>query len=266
MSPSPGSSSPWHDLTVGLLLPDAAFGAAVDIDGLLRDPELHYAATTKTSRLMLMPRIGTFSRLLLEWETLPEIGVFTVGSLTPSPLSAEQIGRLETWMRDVAVVCHANRDRIRETSERAVRDAASGLDTSLPPSGAPHAQIVSAHIRTSVTGPPPGSAFGVVDVIAPMRLPHDSAPADDGATESGDEMRFVARDSGTLLGRRITHRRGDAVMGVALESFADGVDAGDLTAWYDQHIAREVLFDDVWQVYVHLIAGLDAPSSIRYAG
>lgn len=240
----------WREITIGLILPDSAFGAAVDVDDLLDDPELHFAATASSSRLMLMPQAGAFSRLLLEWETLPEIGVFTSSALTLAPVMPDQLARLETWMRDVAVVCHGLRDRIREAAERAVRDAALGHDTSLPANVAPRSHLVSAQVGTSVAGPGEASPFGVVDV--------EAVPG------SIDEMRFVRRETGETLGRRITRRDGDEIVDVALLPVADGVDVAELVTWYDQHIAREVLFDDVWQVYVHLIAGLDAPASIRY--
>ncbi|BDZ51861.1 hypothetical protein GCM10025867_41020 [Frondihabitans sucicola] len=186
MTPTESHTARWRELTVGLLLPDVAFGAAVDIEGLLVEPELHFAATPVSSRLLLMPRAGTFSRLLLEWENLPEIGVFTASTITVAPLLPDQIARLETWMRDVAVVCHANRDRIREASERAVRDAAAGLDTSLPPNEAARAHVVSAHVGTSVVGPQPGSTFGVVDVV--------------GVVDSPDEMWFVEHETGSCSG------------------------------------------------------------------
>lgn len=261
-TPPSDHATSWRELTVGFVLPDEAFGAAVDVEGLLFDPELHYTAQPTTSRLMLMPRAGTFTRLLLEWENLPEIGVFTSGSLGADAPPPDDVSRLETWMRDVAVVCHTHRDRIREASERAVRDATLGLDDSLPAHGALHADVahthvvaahvVSAHVGTSVRGPSPSARVGVVDVVAePGRA---------------DEVRFVERETGRVLGRRITRRSGDDIVDTALVDDAPGVTRADLAGWYDQHIAREVLFDDVWQVYVHLIAGLDAPASVRYLG
>jgi hypothetical protein len=241
----------WRDLTVGLALPDRAFGAAVDVDGLLSEPELHFAATPTSSRLMLMPRLGTFSRLLLEWETLPEIGVFTPSqALAAEKFDDDQMARLETWMRDVAVVLHANRDRIREASERVVTDAALGLDTSLPAEAAPHTHIVSAHVGTRVAGPPSGARHDVVEV-------NGTVP---------DASEFRDRSTGALLGRRLTHRGDDDIVDVTYLPVADGVAESDLVAWYDQHIFREVLFDDVWQVYVHLMAGLDAPANVVYFG
>jgi len=246
----------WRGLTVGLAIPDVAFGAAVDVDDLLVEPELHFTAAPSSSRLLLMPRAGSFTRLLLEWENLPEIGVFTAGTFGASPLAPGDVDRLETWMRDVAVLCHAARGTIREAAERAVRDAALGLDTSLPEAGdgrldgagGGSAHVVSARVGTSVAGPL--ARYGVVDVI----------PSD----ESHDEMWFVARATGARLGRRQTVRVGGEVLDVVVEPLAPDVRRSTLTGWFDQHIAREVLFDDVWQANVHLLAGLDAPASIRY--
>jgi hypothetical protein len=233
----------WRELTVGLVLPERAFGAAVDVDGLLVEPDLHFTAAPTTSRLMLMPQAGAFSRLLLEWETLPEIGVFTAGTLGPSVFTAGQVARLETWMRDVAVVLHANRDRIRESAERAVRDASAGLATSLPGRLPEHAHVVSATVGTRVTGPAEGARFGVVDVVP--------------AAEPGAGTLFVERGSGRLLGRRSGAGELDPARGT-------GVGDDDLAGWYDQHIFREVLFDDVWQVHVHLVAGLEPPANVTY--
>jgi hypothetical protein len=262
MTDAPDFTALWRGVTVGLLLPDPAFGAAVDIDGLLVEPELHFAATAHSSRLMLMPRAGTFSRLLLEWESLPEIGVFTVGSLPPHPFDDAQTSRLETWMRDVAVLCHGSRDRIREAAERAVRDASEGHGTSLPPNTAPRTHLVSARIGTRVVGPDQGSPFGVVDVTAPRLVgPDTEAPG-----TSLDAVSFVERGGGADLGRRVTRRLGDEVVDVSFEIDDPRVAVSDLVGWYDQHIFREVLFDDVWQVYVHLIAGLDAPANVAYFG
>ncbi|MCU1526917.1 MAG: hypothetical protein JWP75_680 [Frondihabitans sp.] len=246
----------WRDLTVGLALPDRAFGAAVDVDSLLIEPELHFAATPTSSRLMLMPRLGTFARLLLEWETLPEIGIFTASqAFLPEKFDEEQLRRLETWMRDVAVVLHANRDRIREAAERVVRDAAQGLDRSLPTGSSAHTHVVSAHVGTRVTGPAAGASHAVVDVIGPV--------ADTGDTDISE---FTDRVTGVRLGRRLTRRADDEVVEVVYLPLAEGVTETDLVLWYDQHIFREVLFDDVWQVYVHLIAGLDAPANVVYFG
>ncbi|AMM21932.1 hypothetical protein AX769_19525 [Frondihabitans sp. PAMC 28766] len=263
----------WRGLTVGLVVPARAFGAAVDIDGLLIEPDLHFAATPTTSRLMLMPRAGAFSRLLLEWETLPEIGVFTASAWGPAPFADTELARLETWMRDVAVTLHSTRDRIREASERAVHDASSGLDTSLPTTVPEGAHVVSAVVGTRVSGPHPDAPFGVVDV----------SPARATGPESG-EMLFTQRSTGRLLGRRITTRDGDEIASARFEpavdasdTSADGTSAhgtsadgaraateADLAEWYEQHIFREVLFDDVWQVYVHLAAGLEPPVSVLY--
>lgn len=251
MIPVPSLSSDWRQLTVGLVLPDVAFGAAVDVDDLLDEPELHFSATPSSSRLLLLPRAGSFTRLVLEWENLPEIGVFTAGAAPGDALPPEQTARLETWMRDVAVICHAMRDAIREASERAVDDAAAGASESLPRREAASTRVVSAHIGTSVAGPDPALPFGVVDVVV------------------GDHpglMLFVDRATGETLGRRITTRDGDEVVAVRFEPLAASVQPALLQAWYDQHIAREVLFDDVWQVYVHLITGLDAPASVHSPG
>jgi hypothetical protein len=233
----------WRELTVGLVLPDRAFGAAVDVDGLLVEPDLHFAATPTTSRLMLMPRLGAFARLLLEWETLPEIGVFTAGAFGPSVFTDRETAALETWMRDVAGVLHANRGRIRESAERAVRDASAGLDTSLPAELPSHAHLVSATVGTRVTGPEGGDPLGVVDV--------------EPAAEPADGMLFVQRDTGRMLGRR-------TAAGALDPAGSADVTADDLAGWYDQHISREVLFDDVWQVYVHLVAGLEPPANVTY--
>lgn len=183
----------WRDLTVGLTLPDAAFGAAVDIDGLLVEPDLHYTATAAESRLLLMPRAGTFTRLTLEWETLPEIGRFASATFPPgaeSPFDPDETGRLETWMRDAAFLLHSHRGLIRESAERAVADAAGGLATSNPREAPAHTHVVSVHVGTRVGLPP----------------------------------------------------------------LADS----------EQHVFREVLFDDLWQAHVHLLAGLEAPASITY--
>ncbi|GAA4677966.1 hypothetical protein [Frondihabitans cladoniiphilus] len=259
-SPSLGSAALWHELTVGLVLPDRVFGAAVDIDGLLSDPELHFAATLTTSRLLLMPRAGSFARLSLEWETLPEIGVFTA-AMPPGDdsLTADDRGRLETWMRDVASSCHALRDRIRESAERAVRDASEGQDTSLPESLPPHAHVVSAHVGTRVVGPSEGSPVGAVDVAgAGSGAAH---PPLDAVT---DESVFVERATGRVLGRRRTTRVEGEVVAVDYRAEDARVGRADLVRWYDQHIDREVLFDDVWQVYVHLLAGLEAPATVAY--
>lgn len=249
----------WRGFSAGLVLPDRAFGAAIDVDGLLIDPDLHFAATPTMSRLMLMPRAGTFSRLLLEWETLPEIGEFTAAVFpagAPSPFDAREIARLETWMRDVASMLHANRDRIRESAERCVRDASAGLDRSLPGALPDRAHVVSAVVGTRVDGPSVGSLFGVVDV-----LPETESP-------ERDTVVFVERSTGRRLGHRVTDRRGDQVIDVRL--VVDGSDPrpgrDELATWFDQHIEREVLFDDVWQVYVHLLAGLEAPASVGYFG
>lgn len=185
----------WRDLTVGLSLPDAAFGAAIDIDGLLVEPDLHYTATAESSRLLLMPRAGTFTRLLLEWETLPEIGIFSATSFPADAFDSAELARLETWMRDAAFLLHSHRDLIRGSAERAVADAASGRDTSLPRTTTPSSHVVSVHVGTRV-----GEPF----------------------------------------------------------------ETGDAAQTYDQHIFRELLFDDLWQAHVHLLAGLDAPASITY--
>jgi hypothetical protein len=260
MTPTTTSGAPWRELTVGLLLPEAAFGAAVGIDTLLTDPELHYTAAPASSRLLLLPRAGTFSRLLLVWENLPEIGVFTAAAMTIAPMLPEQIARLETWMRDVAVVLHANRDRIREASERVVRDATLGLASSLPSTDAPRSHVVAAAIGTNVAGPSPDTPFGIVDIRA-------ENPEPDSSTSEADQVvRFVQRATDLELGRRITRRSDSEIHAVALVPALAGVTPSQLADWYDQHIAREVLFDDVWQVYVHLVAGLDAPASIRDFG
>jgi hypothetical protein len=251
----------WRGLTVGFALPDRAFGAAVDVDELLGEPELHYQASPETSRLLLLPRAGTFTRLTLEWETLPEIGVFfpppLPASFGPGPFDEAETSRLETWMRDVAVVLHSNRDRIRATAERAVRDAAAGCEESLPAAAPPRAHVVSARVGTRVAGPTPGSPFGVVDVTR--------APASDDAPDL-DEATFVERSTDRPLGSRVTLRAddGDGIAGVAYEATAAGVTTRDLESWYDQHIAREVLFDDVWQALTHLVAGLETPASVQY--
>jgi hypothetical protein len=249
----------WRGVTVGFSLPDRAFGAAVDVDELLADPELHYQAAPETSRLLLLPRAGTFSRLTLEWETLPEIGVFAApplpAGLGPSPFDETETWRLETWMRDVAGVLHANRDRIRATAERAVSDAAAGRDESLPREASPRAHVVSARVGTRVAGPTPGSRFGVVDVAR--------APVVAGAPAL-DEVVFVERSTGRPLGSRVTVRSDDGIAGAAYEATAPGVTTRDLEGWYDQHIAREVLFDDVWQALTHLVAGLETPASVQY--
>ncbi|ARC57664.1 hypothetical protein AS850_11335 [Frondihabitans sp. 762G35] len=249
----------WRGLTVGFALPDRAFGAAVDVDGLLGDPELHYQASPETNRLLLMPRAGTFARLTLEWETLPEIGVFAApplpAALAASPFDEAETSRLETWMRDVAGVLHANRDRIRATAERAVSDAAAGLDESLPREAPPRAHVVSSRVGTRVAGPDPGSRFGVVDVVR--------APISAGAPAL-DEALFVDRETGRPLGSRVTLRAADGIAGAAYEATATGVTTRDLQGWYDQHIAREVLFDDVWQALTHLVAGLETPASVQY--
>jgi hypothetical protein len=252
----------WRELTVGLALPDRAFGAAVDVDSLLLEPELHFAATPTSSRLMLMPRLGVFTRLLLEWETLPEIGVFTAsqGLLSeklglPETFDNNELKRLETWMRDVAAVLHANRDRIREAAERVVRDAAQGLDTSLPTGTPPHTHVVSARVGTRVAGPVSGALHAVVDVTGPVAETPDTDVSD-----------FTDHVTAQVLGRRITRRADGEVVDVLFVPVNDGVTEADLVLWYDQHIFREVLFDDVWQVYVHLIAGLDAPANVVYFG
>ncbi|RKR72996.1 hypothetical protein C8E83_0078 [Frondihabitans australicus] len=250
----------FRGLTVGLVLPDRAFGAAVDIDGLLVEPDLHFQATARSSRLLLMPRLGAFSRLLLEWENLPEIGTFTARTFPPgagaaAPFDDDELHRLETWMRDVAVLLHQHRDRIRASAERAVRDASAGLDTSLPDEVPEHSHVVSAVIGTRVAGPSASTPFGVVDVSEPRILP--SRP-------STDEMLVTERSTGRLLGRRITERAGDEIVSVDLHPELPAVDEALLSSAYEQHIVREVLFDDVWQTFVHLLAGLEAPASVTY--
>lgn len=250
-----GSASRWRDLTVAIELPPAAFGAAVDVDDLLSDPDLHFATGAPTSRLVLMPRLGTFSRLVLEWETLPEIGIFSATSWPADTFTTAEIARLETWMRDVASVCHAHRDRVRATAERAVRDASSGLDRSEPRAvgvGDAMGHVVSAHVGTRAAGPTPGARYPIVDVTGPVGAPLDP---------SVRELRFVDRASGTELGRRVS-AHDDAES--AFEPLSDGVTRDDLADWYDEHIVREVLFDDVWQVCVHLLAGLEAPADVVY--
>lgn len=250
----------WRGLTVGIALPDRAFGAAIDIDGLLVEPDLHFQATPGSSRLMLMPRLGAFTRLLLEWETLPEIGRFTAttypqGAGAAGAFDARQLARLETWMRDVAVVLHENRDLVRASAERAVRDASTGAETSLPDAVPPRSHVVSAVVGTRVTGPSADSAIGVIDVGAPVILPH---------RPESDEMVFTERATGRIVGRRITERSGDDIVSVELRPEGPGTTEAVLAAAYEQHIVREVLFDDLWQTFVHLIAGLEAPASVAY--
>jgi hypothetical protein len=250
----------WRGLTVGIALPDRAFGAAIDIDGLLAEPDLHFQATQGSSRLMLMPRLGAFTRLLLEWETLPEIGRFTAttypqGSGAAGTFDERELARLETWMRDVAVVLHENRDLIRASAERAVRDASAGAETSLPDHLPPRTHVVSAIVGTRVTGPAADSELGVIDVGAPRILPH---------RPGSDEMVFTERATGRVVGRRITERSGDDIVSVELRPEVPGTTEATLAAAYEQHIVREVLFDDLWQTFVHLVAGLEAPASVAY--
>lgn len=279
----------WRDLSIAFELPEAAFGAAIDVDDLLVEPDLHFAVGSPTSRLVLMPRLGTFSRLVLEWETLPEIGVFSATSWPADSFTEAEVARLETWMRDVASILHSHRDLVRTTAERAVRDASSGLDRSDPDTvvdgetvttaddavarsdrthvASAHvaaAHVVSAHVGTRAAGPAAGALYPIVDVTGPVSAPSDSAPSDSAPSDpapSMRELRFVDRASGTVLGRRRAER---ADAPTAFEPLADDVSTDDLTGWYDEHIVREVLFDDVWQVCVHLLAGLEAPASVVY--
>jgi len=253
--------SPWRDVTIGFVLPEIAFGAAVSIDGLLEEPELHFAPGPAGSRLTLIPRVTTFARLLLEWETLPELGTFTASSLPGTAalsFDAAELARIGQWMRDVATHLHAYRRRIVEASERAIRDASAGLDRSMPEEPTTHdsnvrgVHVVSARIGTRVAGPTGPEGLGVVDLLPD--------PAGDGV--------FVERATRRILGRRSTLRRADG--GVEVDYRVDddapqNVGRTELDGWYDQHIAREVLFDDVRQTYVHLIAGLDAPLSVSYS-
>ena len=270
MTPPPAPPA-WHDLEVGLVLPDRAFGAAVDVEGLLDEPDVHYSATLGSSRLLVMPRAGTFSRLSLEWQTLPEVGVFAAHSFPPEEYDPGELARLETWMRDVASTCQALRGRIRESAERVVRDAAEGLERSLPDEAPDWAHVVTTHLGSLVVGPPAlppqlddeRTPVGVVDVDGPSDSTAGASRLEPAAV---DEWVFRERAGGAVLGRRRVQRLGGEAGVLSYEVLDARVASSDLERWFDQHIVREVLFDDVWQVYVHLLAGLEAPLNVAYFG
>lgn len=261
----PGRATPWRDVEAVFLVPPAARSAADPVRHLLDEPELHFAPGLRRGTLAVLPRVDAFTRAVLAWEWSVEAADFTVHSLGGDDLDDDDRRALETWLRGTVRLLTLFSGWIDAAVDRLLDDVVEGRDVSTPPplpasatpaagEGTPSPSLVHAPLGTRVAAPVAGSAHPRVDVEL-----HD--PSDPG-WES-----FVDAATRAPLGwRRTIEHEG---LAVAFTYFvADDVDdvtPADLVHWHDQHIQRQMLADDARQAYVHLLAGLGPPSSVRYA-
>lgn len=267
----PGWATPWRDIEAVFLVPPAARAAADPVRHLLDEPELHFAPGLRRGTLAVLPRVDALTRAVLSWEWSVEAADFSMHSLAGDDLGDDDRRALETWLRSTVRLLTLFSGWIDAAVDRLLDDVVEGRDVSTPPPlpsldgpgggstartgpGAPTPLSVHAPLGTRVVAPEASAAHPRVDVEL-----HD--PSDPG-WES-----FVDAATRAPLGyRRTLEHEG---LAVAFTYFvADDVDdvtPADLVHWHDQHIQRQMLADDARQAYVHLLAGLEPPSSIRYA-
>lgn len=288
----PGRPTPWREVRAGFLVPTSARDTADAVRPLLDDPELHFTPGLRRGQLVLLPRAQAFVRVALTWEWSVEAASLAVQSWGDE-LAAADVAVLEGWLRASARTLVTLDRALEDAVARVVDDAADGLSESLPPrpgldllpvapsdagpaagrgpaapsvpvapsAPAPDAGpaparlgLVESTLVTRLARPAPGSAHPRVDVVVPD------------ASVPGVETFVDARD-GRVLGDRLTSEH-EGLATAFTYRVADG--AGDVTTthlrhWHDQHLHARLLAEDARQAYVHLLAGLDAPLSVRYA-
>ncbi|WP_423919259.1 hypothetical protein ACPEEZ_11970 [Frigoribacterium sp. 2-23] len=250
--------TPWRDARVSFAVPLAARGAAADVLDLLDDPELHFSAGLRRGHLALLPSPLALTRVVLSWEWSVDAADFVVHSFEATPFDTAQRSRLERWMRASAVrLVAAQHDIDTAASDTAGRVArGDGVESAAQVAigGAAHdddgpVEVVIGTALASTVDP----ATRLVDV----RLPDPTDP--------GWEVFVDARNGDTLGYRQTLQRDGEPyAFSYFVADHVDEVTPGDLVHWHDQHIQRQMLDEDIRQVMVHLMSGLEAPASVRY--
>jgi len=276
----PGRPTPWRRVEAGFLVPAAARDAAAAVRPLLDDPELHFTPGLRRGQLVLLPRAQAFVRVALTWEWSVEAASLAVQSWGDE-LPAADAAALEGWLRETARTLVTVERALDDAVARVVDDAADGLARSLPPR--PGLDLLPAGPSSgAAAAPPPGAASGtapaarldLVETTLVTRLgrptPGDAHPRVDvvvpDASVPGVEA-FVEAHGGRVLGdrRTVEHEGVATAFTYRVADGAEGVTTTHLRHWHDQHLHARLLAEDARQAYVHLVAGLDAPASVRYA-
>jgi len=272
----PGRTTPWRDVDAVFLVPPAVRSAADAVRHLLDEPELHFAPGLRRGTLAVLPRVDALTRVALAWEWSVEAADFSVHSLGPSDLTDDDRAALEAWLRVTARLLTLFSGWVDAAVDRLLDDVVEGRDVSVPP--------VPTTPAADTTGPAPlaGGTAPVTAGPAPVRVRARLGTRVDVPDASGPHPRvdvelhdpadpgweaFVDAATRAPLGyrRTIEHEGLARAFTYFVADDVDDVTPGDLVHWHDQHIQRQMLADDARQAYVHLLAGLEPPRSVRYA-
>ncbi|BDZ52833.1 hypothetical protein GCM10025867_50740 (plasmid) [Frondihabitans sucicola] len=242
--------SPEREISVGMWLPRDSFGAAVEIDHLLRDPRLNYHPG-REGPLVLRPIDTDLTTMTLTWGHRVDEAVFNLVPSTRIPFTVAQVQVIERWMRASARRLHAHRAFLRDACTRGMWDAAEGATESLPAADELIAgELVLTSVLTNVQGPDSTWPLGVVEVDS-VGTPEEPCDA------------FVETATQKRLGTRTSSP--DADFDQHWERFTVDESQSELTPedlifWYQQACWRFTLYDDLWLNFCHLLTGLEPPT------